>query len=86
MTNIVHFDPSRLTRLGWILHVSSTALFIAFVVCAAVSAPKAMTIASCIGFFFVLVLTKILDTTGDAVHVPSARVERSTIGPLDEGP
>jgi hypothetical protein len=71
--NIVHFDTSRLTPLGWLLLVASWISLIGLFVLIPLDAPR-FVIIICVGVFFLsLGITAILDYAGDAVHFPRAR-------------
>ena len=78
--NIVHFDTSRLTPLGWSLFVASWSSLIALFVLIPLDAPKFILI-NCLCIYFVsMVLTAILDYAGDAVHLPKARTDPGSNG------
>jgi hypothetical protein len=70
----IHFDPNRLTRLGWTLATLSTSLFIVCALAIYTQAPRALTTTAFIGLIVVLLLTGLLDSIGDSVHIPEARL------------
>ena len=71
--NIVHFDTSRLTPLGWALNILSWASLVGLFVAGPAGAPKSVVITCVCVFFGSLLVAKILDYAGNAIHVPRAR-------------
>ena len=73
-TNFVVFDPSRLTRVGWILFFTWLAVIVFVCICAFASLPKPFTVAALCAFLLVTAGTGILDAMGDSIHIPEARL------------
>jgi hypothetical protein len=78
--NVVHFDTSRLTLLGWSLFVVSWASLILLFVLIPLAAPRPVVFVCAGSFFGSMILTAILDYAGDAIHRPKRRVDPTSDG------
>ena len=73
--NIVHFDTSRLTPLGWSLFLLSWVSLIGLFVLIPLGASRFVLITNVCIFFASVIVTAVLDYAGDAVHFPKARTD-----------
>jgi hypothetical protein len=77
--NVFHFDTSRLTPPGWTLHILSWLSLVGLFVLERAGAPKAVLVVTACVFFVALLVAKVLDYAGDAIHKPgSSKSEEST--------